>query len=161
VLAAALCGHTGCAPSEVVAGQDSHTADVDASAHETHEGHPEAPGHGDHAEHDSSAAEHSEDGSPGTDAPAVQETSFPYLSQYLLASGAGPCGHCMSDPGPLKTTASERQAEQPRRQNDSVTAPPTCKTSPPDCSYVREVIPSQGAPPGRVSAYVLHSVFRI
>jgi hypothetical protein len=152
-LAAVFCPHAGCAPAVASAGHASH-GEAGAAAehgsqkeHDSHNGH-EAEGQG----HDAPVA--AQDAACGT-APAARGRSL-----------GGPhddsCGHCVGRPAPKNASEAGRQAEQPRRQDDGVATVLVADPKPlPDRRFVREVIPSQGAPPGRVSPHLLNSVFRI
>jgi hypothetical protein len=161
-LAAAFCGHPGCGPSVVSAGHgQSVPGGGGAAGHGEHEGHPGADAHAGHSEHDSSAAEHSGHDPSGETLPdAGQSTPATDLPTARLAPGTAPCGHCVGAPG-QRSTKAERQADQPQRQDHAGDPPQTRRFILPDTTFVREVIPYQGAPPGRVSAHVLNSVFRI
>lgn len=163
VLAAALCGHPGCAPSGASAGHGSRASELsEAAGHGAHEGPSGSDAHAEHSEHDSSAAEHSGHDSSDEAPPAAgMVTPNPDLPLSRLTSGAAPCGHCVGGPGPRRSTTSERQANQPQRLDGAGDPLPTRQYTPPDTAFVRDVIPSQGAPPGLVSAHILNSVFRI
>lgn len=71
------------------------------------------------------------------------------------------CAHCAGSPGPPAAPAAGRGLSR-ERSGDATEAPPRPLAAPPRAvPLVREVIPSQGAPPGHVPRHVLHGVFLI
>lgn len=151
VLAAALCGHTDCSTSSDSAGHGSHAPEVDESVGRgAHGGHAAADDHGGHPEHGPATVEQSEHDSPHETRPSGR-----------WVPDVSPCGHCVSGPRPLSSSVSEQQAGQPQRQDGAGVNVTARRVAPPERGFTPLVIPSQGAPPGRVSTHVLNSVFRI
>ncbi len=139
-LAAAACLHPGCgAVAAAPAHSPSHGDGVQAGHHEV--GHGEPGGH-DH----------------GTAAPsgAVRPSGA-----SITGSHDSSCDHCMSRSEP-DTAAPERRACRPKDGGREAAPPARVAAAMQRVNFTPEVIPSQGAPPGRgVRTHLLLSVFRI
>lgn len=79
----------------------------------------------------------------------------------VLAGRADLCAHCVGSRLPPPSSNRLGAPEAPRR--DDVCAAPRAERprAPSSSAFVREVIPSQGAPPGPARLYVLNSAFLI
>jgi len=162
VLAAALCGHPDCAPFVASAAHASHDPQAvrESAGRGAHDEHAKADVAANHTEHDSAVGHCGRDSGGGA-ASADQNQLSSESRASRLTSGDAPCGHCVEDSGPRDSFAPARQAERPQRQGLVCEPPRTRLNTPLESGFVRDIIPSQGAPPGRASTHLLNSVFRI
>ncbi|HZI20226.1 MAG TPA: hypothetical protein VEY09_16710 [Pyrinomonadaceae bacterium] len=93
------------------------------------------------------------------DGEAVAEVGAAVLS--LGASRDASCDHCVGRPEPAGAAGFESKLEQPRREAADRAPHQTCRREAETPLFVREIVPSSGAPPGRHSPHLLFKVFRI
>ncbi|HEY0078105.1 MAG TPA: hypothetical protein VGB73_05635 [Pyrinomonadaceae bacterium] len=151
VLAAAVCPHLGCETDAAAPGgnpsQDEHSSGECHNSDDAEEHSAQTKAHQGHA----------------AELPVEKQTAFESLDlkRFFSGSSVPSCSHCIGRPDAPPSPKLEPQTNTVR--NAGKEAPPhaSLQTLADARTYVRQITPSQHAPPGRSDRHLLHSVFRI